>query len=161
MHDGEPLENMFSLRDVTRHSNLRRNIGGLYTRAAAKDLEPKMQSCISVFLAEIARRIGSGQRELDMSVWLHFFAYDSLGEINVSKKLDFMEKGVDINGLIEASSKLLKMVGYVSLACVNDSAIETDNGQFTQAPILHRVLGYMRSLVPAEEAEPMMKVTET
>ncbi|KAK6951538.1 hypothetical protein Daesc_006059 [Daldinia eschscholtzii] len=142
VYHGEPLENLFSLRDVQRHATLRRNIGGLYTKAAVKDFEPQVDSCIELFMRQLADKTRNEPAILDMSVWLHFFAYDCLSEMNVSKKLGFLERGQDVNGTIESADKIFFMVGL-----------------FTQAPILQWLLGFLRSLVPAEEAEPVLKFT--
>ncbi|KAG4219184.1 hypothetical protein PC116_g32336 [Phytophthora cactorum] len=59
--------------------------------------------------------------------------------MNVSKKLGFLERGQDVNGTIESADKIFFMVGL--------------------APILQWLLGFLRSLVPAEEAEPVLKFT--
>ncbi|KAI2768408.1 benzoate 4-monooxygenase cytochrome P450 [Daldinia loculata] len=142
IYRGEPLENLFSLRDVQRHATLKRNIGGLYTKSAVKDFEPQVDSCIDLFMRQLADKTRDGPVTLDMSVWLHLFAYDCLSEINVSKKLGFLERGQDVGGTIESSDKIFFMVGL-----------------FTQAPILQWLLGFLRSLVPAEEAEPVLKFT--
>ncbi|KAI1463443.1 benzoate 4-monooxygenase cytochrome P450 [Daldinia caldariorum] len=141
-YHGEPLENLFSLRDVQRHATLRRNIGGLYTKAAVKDFEPQVDSCIELFMRQLADKTKDGPTTLDMSLWLHLFAYDCLSEMNVSKKLGFLERGQDVNGTIESADKIFFMVGL-----------------FTQAPILQWLLGFLRSLVPAEEAEPVLNFT--
>ncbi|KAI1389365.1 benzoate 4-monooxygenase cytochrome P450 [Hypoxylon trugodes] len=141
-YGGEPLENLFSLRDAQRHATLKRNIGGLYTKTAVRDFEPHIDSCIDLFMKQLAERTRDGPTELNMSVWLHLFAYECLSEINVSKKLGFLEQGKDVNGTIESSDKIFYMVGL-----------------FTQAPILQSVLNFLRSLAPAEEAEPILKFT--
>ncbi|KAF2971588.1 hypothetical protein GQX73_g1920 [Xylaria multiplex] len=138
----EPLENLFSLRDAPRHLSLKRNIGGLYTKAAVKDFESKIDSCVKLFIQQLADRTKDGAARLDMSLWLHLFAFDCLSEVNVSKKLGFLESGKDVNDIIKSSDKIFYLVGLL-----------------TQAPILHRLLGYLRSLVPAEEAEPILRLT--
>ncbi|KAJ2983966.1 hypothetical protein NUW58_g6157 [Xylaria curta] len=138
----EPLENLFSLRDAPRHAALRRNIGGLYTKAAVADFESKIDDCVMLFMKQLTNRTRIEPAKLDMSLWLHLLAFDCLGEINVSKKLGLLETGRDVNGFIETSDKIFYIVGL-----------------FTQAPILQRLLGYLRSRAPAEEAEPILKFT--
>ncbi|KUI58928.1 Pisatin demethylase [Cytospora mali] len=141
-YGGEPLENLFSLRDVQRHATLRRNIGALYTKTAVKDFEPRVDSCVDLFLTQLADRTIEGPTNLDMSTWLHLYAYDCLVEVNVSKKLGLLEQGHDVEGFIASADKIFHMVGL-----------------FTQAPVLNWVLNFLRSLVPAEEAEPALKFT--
>ncbi|KAI0902791.1 cytochrome P450 oxidoreductase [Ustulina deusta] len=138
----EPLENLFSLRDVSRHAMLRRNIGGLYTKASVAGFETKINDCVTLFMTQLADRTKAGSTKMDMSLWLHLLAFDCLGEINVSKNLGLLESGQDVNGFIEASDKIFYIVGL-----------------FTQAPVLQRLLSYLRSRVQAEESEPILKYT--
>lgn len=66
-------------------------------------------------MRQLADKTRDGPVTLDMSVWLHLFAYDCLSEINVSKKLGFLERGQDVGGTIESSDKIFFMVGLVCL----------------------------------------------
>lgn len=107
---GGPLENLFSIRDVQYHASLRKNIGGLYTKSAVKEFEPQIASCVALFL----QRVGEEKdKPLDMSLWLHLYAYDCLGDVNVSEKLGFLEQGSDVDGMIEAADRIFYMVGLV------------------------------------------------
>ena len=105
-----PLENLFSTRDPHYHASLRKNIAGLYTKSAVKEFEPQIGECVALFL----RRMKEEQaKSLDMSSWLHFYAYDCLSEVNVSQKIGFLEHGRDMNGWIEAADKVFLAVGLV------------------------------------------------
>ncbi|KAG8159162.1 hypothetical protein KVR01_010823 [Diaporthe batatas] len=139
----EPLENLFSLRDVQRHATLKRNIGGLYTRTAVKDFEPNIDRCVSLFLGQLAERTKpNGHVTLDMSLWLHLYAFDCLSAVNLSKPLGFLESGQDVKSMIGSADQIFVLVGL-----------------FTQAPALQWLLGRLRSLSPAEESEPALKLT--
>jgi hypothetical protein len=48
-----------------------------------------------------------------MSLWLHFFAFDCLGEVNVSEKFGFLETGTDIRGMIARANYVLHITGLV------------------------------------------------
>ena len=37
-----------------------------------------------------------GPSRIDMSLWLHLYAFDCLGEVNVSRKFPFLECGKDV-----------------------------------------------------------------
>jgi hypothetical protein len=56
-----------------------------------------------------------GTTRLDMSLWIHLFAFDCLGELNASKKFGFLESGQDINGLIDGSDRILIKTGFVRI----------------------------------------------
>ncbi|PLB50941.1 cytochrome P450 [Aspergillus steynii IBT 23096] len=134
---GGPLENLFSIRNVQYHSSLRKNIGGLYTKSAVKEFEPQIANCVALFLRRMREEQG---KALNMSLWLHLYAYDSLADVNVSEKLGFLEQGSDVNGMIAAADRIFVLVGLL-----------------TQAPILHLGLRLLRSLMPAENSEPLIQ----
>lgn len=94
---------------------LRRNIGGLYTKASVAEFETKINNCVTLFMTQLADRTKSGSTNIDMSLWLRLLAFDCLGEINVSKNLGLLESGQDVNGFIEASDKIFYIVGLVCL----------------------------------------------
>ena len=110
------MDNLFSIRDVADHARLRKNIGHLYTRATVKDFEQHINSCLDLFLHRLAEFTRLGPAKLDMSLWLHYFSFDSLGEINVSKRLGFLQHGQDVSGMIAAADRIFALAGLVSLA---------------------------------------------
>ena len=70
---------------------------------------------MEVFINQMRKRTQQGDlTNLDMSSWVHFFCFDCLGELNVSKMFGFMERGVDLNGMIEGSDRILIKTGLVS-----------------------------------------------
>jgi hypothetical protein len=114
--EGAPLLNLFSVQDVNYHSSLKKTVGGLYTKAAVLGLEPTIDECVTSFTQKISSLIqGSEPTRLDMSSWVHFFAFDCLGELNASKKFGFLQKGQDIDGMIAGSDHVLIKTGFVSL----------------------------------------------
>lgn len=92
---------------------LKRNIGGLYTKAAVKSFEPCIDSCIDLFLTQLATRTEKQPFKLDMSLWLHLFSFDCLGEINISRKLGFLEQGKDVGSVIKSADQIFYLVGLV------------------------------------------------
>lgn len=161
MYLDEPLENLFSLRDANRHAALKRAIGGLYKKSVVVDLEPNIDRCIGEFLRQLGKRTERGPADLDMSFWLHLFAFDCLGEVNVSKQLGFLQRGQDVEDMIGSSDKIFAMVGLVWTLMITSLAITDGCDQFTQAPILQWVLKRLRSLSPAEKSEPALMVCQT
>ncbi|KAJ4413456.1 hypothetical protein N0V82_008530 [Gnomoniopsis sp. IMI 355080] len=119
-YGGGPMENMFSLRDIEQHASLRRRIGCLFANTSVKDLESNVDLSVNYFLRWLAEQTKDGVATIDMAKWMHFYAYDCLSQINVSKSLGFMEIGDDVkdkNGLgyIEAAGTIFYMVGLFTL----------------------------------------------
>lgn len=160
MYRDKPLENLFSLRDAKRHTTLRRNIGAIYKKSVVWDLEPNIDRCVDEFLRQLAERTDHGPTNLNMSLWLHLFAFDCLSEVNVSKQLGFLQRGQDVEDMICSSDKIFAMVGLVCTLIITSFAITDGCDQFTQAPILQWVLGWLRSLSPPEKSEPALAVCQ-
>ncbi|KAI0817139.1 benzoate 4-monooxygenase cytochrome P450 [Xylaria sp. FL0064] len=143
--EGAPLLNLFSVQDVNYHSSLKNRIGGLYTKTAVLGLEAKIDDCVRTFTHKLEALILSGSTtRLDMSLWVHLFAFDCLGELNTSRKFGFLESGQDINGLIEASDHILIQAGF-----------------YAQAPILQFVRRIMESAKGSENVNPVLKYAST
>nr|AVY05537.1 cytochrome P450 monooxygenase [Nodulisporium sp.] len=103
-------------KDVDYHSSLKKVVGGLYTKAAVLDLESKIDFCMKVFVDQMRSRTqGVNPTNVDVSLWVHLFCFDCLGELNVSKMFGFMEKGEDFNGMIKGSDRILIMTGLWTL----------------------------------------------
>lgn len=122
---GEPLENLFSLRDAGRHAALKRNIGGLYTKTAVRDLEPGIDGCVEGFLRQLAARTeeGTTTATLDMSLWLHLYSYECLGVTNTSKRLGFLKEGRDVDKMIGSANQIFLLVGLVCKSCSRISLV--------------------------------------
>ncbi|TRX98039.1 hypothetical protein FHL15_001249 [Xylaria flabelliformis] len=145
MFEGAPLLNMFSTQDVKYHSSLKKRVGGLYTKAAVLRLEPKIDGCVSMFTRKIEALVPKDATiRLDMSLWVHLFAFDCLGELNVSKKFGFLESGRDINGMIEGSDRAL---------------IKT--GLYAQSPILQWMRWVVETAKGPGMIDPVMKVSKS
>ncbi|CAG8900566.1 unnamed protein product [Penicillium egyptiacum] len=131
--EGSPLLNLFSVRDVNYHSSLKKVIGGLYTKAAVLGLESKIDTCVEMFTNQLRNRTrDDGPTNVDMSLWVHLFAFDCLGELNVSKKFGYLDTGRDFNGFIEGSDKVLIKTGLSSERLNQTSFLfEISQDQFT------------------------------
>lgn len=66
-----------------------------------------------LLMKQFARLSESGLARVDMSLWLHLYAFDCLGEINLSKKFGFLESGTDVRGMIAATDGVLNTTGLV------------------------------------------------
>lgn len=155
--------NLFSAQDVNYHSTLKKTVGGLYTKAAVLDLEPKIDGCVRMFTDQMLKLTrGDGPTDLDMSLWVHLFAFDCLGELNVSKKFGFLESGKDMKGMIAGSDKLLIMTGLVKkiriftvLSGKSANRIE----QYAQAPFLQYMNRIMEWIWGMRKTNPVLLVS--
>jgi hypothetical protein len=113
--EGADLHNVFSTQDPDFHAALKRTIGSLYTTTAVVKLEHHIDNCTRVFLSKMQEMIELQKPTgVDMSAWLQYYAFDSLGEINFSKRLGFLDTGTDIDGICELDHKQMM---YFALVC--------------------------------------------
>ncbi|KPI40815.1 Pisatin demethylase [Cyphellophora attinorum] len=67
-------------------------------------LEPLVNSTTKAFISVLTERyVGEtgGLRVCDFGKWLQFYAFDVIGELTFSKRLGFLDKGEDVDGIIE------------------------------------------------------------
>ena len=103
-----------------------------------KELEPCIDDCIELLKRRIVEVTESQTKSLDTSLWLQFFAFDVLGELNFSRKLGFLTTGTDVGSSIGAIDGLLQYLSIIG-----------------QIPWLHKYLlgnPLMHKLIPQLES---------
>ena len=103
----------FTTRNTNYHTRLKRSSANAYSMTSLKDLEPYINSCIELLLERISEVTEAGRKPLNTSVWLQYFAYDVLGEVNFSQKLGFLETGTDVASSVAAIDGLLQYLSIV------------------------------------------------
>ncbi|KAK2598896.1 hypothetical protein QQS21_005638 [Conoideocrella luteorostrata] len=75
-------------------------MGFLYTTIAVSGLRFHLDDCIKLFISKTNEIIGiKASAPVDLAAWLHYYAFDSLGAVNFSQMLGFMESGTDVDGI--------------------------------------------------------------
>ncbi|KAI1138397.1 cytochrome P450 [Hypoxylon sp. FL0543] len=98
--EGSDLHNVFSTQDAEYHAALKRTMGSLYTVTAVSGLEYHLDECTQLFISKMNGIIGSkGSAPVDLAAWLQYYAFDSLGAVNFSQMLGFLESGTDVDGI--------------------------------------------------------------
>lgn len=98
-----------------------------YSMAAMRQLSPFIDDTIEV----LAQRIGefcpdpsgdrqgkgyetlSGRHVVDLGAWLHYFAFDVLGEVAFGRSFGFLAAGVDVEGAIKTIDDMQRYNGIV------------------------------------------------
>lgn len=115
--DNQILHNVFSTQDPVFHADLKRTIGSLYTLAAVSEYEFHIDSCIQLFLSRIRDFTQHQSAIIDMSAWLQYYAFDSLGQINFSRTLGFLATGTDVDGICKLDHKQMMYFASVRSRC--------------------------------------------
>ncbi|KAF1839795.1 cytochrome P450 [Decorospora gaudefroyi] len=115
---GQRLETLFSTTNDAFHAKLRRAVGNAYAMSSLIQFEPLVDSTITTFLAQLEQRFasrtdGDEGGVCDFGLWLQYFAFDVIGELTFSKRLGFVDKGMDVDGIIGDLERLLNYVAPV------------------------------------------------
>ena len=62
--------------------------------------EPYVDTTIFYFFNQIYKRFGQTGDICDLGTWLQMFAFDVMGELTFSKRLGFLERAGDIDGIM-------------------------------------------------------------
>lgn len=98
---GGKLPDVFATRDEGIHRQMRRPVANLFSVTNLLTMEPLMTSILRYFFARLDEQFADQDVELDLFKWIQFFIFDVLGEVTFSQKLGFLEKGQDVEGIIQ------------------------------------------------------------
>ncbi|KAF2455867.1 putative P450 monooxygenase [Lineolata rhizophorae] len=99
--DGARLQSLFSTTWEDYHARYRRCVNGAFSMSSLVSYEPLMDSTMDYFLDRTQKLFADTGRTCDFTRWLQFFAFDVVGEFTWSKRLGFLEKNDDVDGIID------------------------------------------------------------
>ncbi|KAL6716510.1 hypothetical protein ACLMJK_006077 [Lecanora helva] len=138
--EGQPLPNLFSVRDPKTHIQLKRTIGGIYSMSSMKELEFRIDNCVNIFLRKFREATQNGTAVMDMSAWVQFFSFDTIGEVNFSKNFGFLETGTDVDWAIKEAEDRMR---YFELA--------------GQCPSIEGAFSKLRKLAGKSQLNPLIE----
>lgn len=113
---------MFNTTDEEFHAKLRRAVSNAYAMSSLVQFEPFVDSTTTEFLKQLSERYADRPDGIcDFSAWLQFYAFDVMGELTFSKRLGFVDRGVDVDNIISSNEWLL---GYFSVVIITLSIRE-------------------------------------
>lgn len=113
---GRRLFTLFSTTDEKFHAKLRRAVSNAYAMSTLVQFEPLVDSTTLAFLDQLQKRFADRpgpEGTCDFGTWLQFYAFDVIGELTYSKRLGFVDKGVDVDGIIGNLEWLLNYAAVV------------------------------------------------
>jgi cytochrome P450 len=75
--------------------------------------EPLVDSTTDAFIEQTQQRYLETGKTCDFAQWLQFFAFDVIGDLTWSKRLGFVEKNEDVDGIVAFIGKFLAYAGPV------------------------------------------------
>lgn len=76
--------------------------------------EPLVEATIEEFLTQTQKRFADKEASCDFARWLQYFAFDVIGELTWSKRLGFLERFEDVDGIVENLADFLAYAAPVS-----------------------------------------------
>lgn len=98
-----PAENpdIFTETNEHAHSVKKRYASNAYSMAAMQGLSEYIEDTQRLLLSKLDAKCTTKEQACDLGDWLHFFAFDVLGEVAFSRKFGFLESGYDLEGAIK------------------------------------------------------------
>ncbi|KAI6758732.1 hypothetical protein HG530_010972 [Fusarium avenaceum] len=113
---GKRLETMFNTANDRYHARLRRSVSNAYAMSTLVTFEPFVDSTSTEFIRQLKLRFADRSNDADVcdfGAWLQFYAFDVIGELTFSKRLGFVEGGVDIDNIIRDLESFLNYVSWI------------------------------------------------
>lgn len=85
------------------------------------NFEPLVDSTTVAFLNRLKEQYADRQGPsgiVDFGTWLQYYAFDVIGELTFSKRLGFVDRGVDVDNIIKNLEWFLNYASLVSLSKV-------------------------------------------
>jgi len=98
--------NLFSTRDEQYHREQKRPIANAYSMTSLHTKEDAVDSCSVLFMHKLGE-FADAKKPVDLGAWLQYYAFDVVGEFSFARKLGFLEKGTDVDGMMEAIEGML------------------------------------------------------
>jgi hypothetical protein len=115
--NGKVLQSLFNTIDNTYHAKIRKGISSTYALSTIVQFEPLVDATIATFISELDRRYVD-KPDLDgicdFGTWLHYFAFDVIGELLFKKQLGFLENATDVEGIISNVGTIMSYISVVS-----------------------------------------------
>lgn len=114
---GKSIESLFNATDNKYHAKLRKAIASTYAVSTVVQFEPLVDSTISTLIDELDQRYLNKDGEAgicDFGTWLHYFAFDVIGELAFTERIGFLERATDVDGVISNVGTIVNYFSVVS-----------------------------------------------
>jgi cytochrome P450 len=102
--NGKRTPSLVFTTDETQHARLKRPIAQSFSLSTLVEFEPLIDSTTAVFLSRLDELYAGTGRVCDLGQWLQWYAFDVIGELTFSKRLGFLERAEDVEGIIASVS---------------------------------------------------------
>ncbi|KAH0162625.1 cytochrome P450, partial [Aureobasidium melanogenum] len=97
------------------HSNRRRIVNNVYNMSTILTLEPYIDDCSTILMQRLDE-FAASETVMNLGQWLHWYAFDIIGELFFGKAFGFMADGRDYQSYIESLDTLVPMLCQAAVA---------------------------------------------
>ena len=97
---------------------MKRPIAGIYSMSNLVEFEPYVDRTICFFLKRLDQIQAQADGPCDLGTWLQWFAFDVMGEVTFSRRLGFLDRAEDVEGII---GSIWRVFWYSSWVCTEHS----------------------------------------
>lgn len=106
------MQGLFNTQDNLLHRQMKKPIASIYSMSTLVEFEPYVDTTIEFFLRRL--KVQSQTSEpCDLGTWLQWFAFDVMGEITFSKRLGFLDKAEDVDGIMAQIFSMFRYTAWV------------------------------------------------
>jgi hypothetical protein len=106
-HPNPNFWTLFPDRNMKRHADTRKLFQGMYSMSSLVSYEPFVDHCAEIFMSRLTD-FAQARQVLDMGHWLQCYAFDVIGDITYSTRFGFLDRGEDVEGIMEALRKMMR-----------------------------------------------------
>ncbi|KAA8893336.1 cytochrome P450 [Sphaerosporella brunnea] len=107
-----PQMNLFSTRDPQYHRDQKKLVANAYSMSALIEMESAVDDCTKLFMSKMAPYAASGN-PVDLGEWLQYYAFDIVGLFSFNKYLGFLDKGGDVDAMMEGIAGILNYAATI------------------------------------------------
>jgi hypothetical protein len=100
-YKGQPLPMLISAIDSKYHMSIKRPVAGAYSMTSVLQSEGIADKCIGDLVRQLDAGFGALGKPCSLDRWMHYLAFDFIGQATFSKRFGFLEAGGDIDNMIK------------------------------------------------------------
>ncbi|PIA90442.1 Benzoate 4-monooxygenase [Cercospora beticola] len=114
--EGEIRSTLISSLDGEWHDRFRRGIASTFSLSSVLQFEKRIDDMIDLLVRQITSRFAQAgsQESMDLPRWMHYFAFDTVGNVVYGKPFGFLETGSDVANIIENNGKITAIMTRIS-----------------------------------------------
>ncbi|KAH8155660.1 uncharacterized protein LAJ45_00670 [Morchella importuna] len=124
LSNGKTIQSMFDTQDELYHQSMRKPISHAFAMSHLMDYEPYVDSTSKFFTSRLTELYANTGDICDLGEWLQYYAFDVIGELTYSKRLGFLDRAKDVDGIMRSIDKSFDYAGVVGQMPWLDTLLE-------------------------------------